>query len=111
MRDMTVVLGALLAVAAYVTPVAADEAKTPVSASLLLNIMSSPIEPRQSAYDRSIKDEGPAPVSPWEGVVQPDGSTRYGSGRSSVTVTVQNPCPPGSLHYDPPPLPGRRARN
>jgi hypothetical protein len=87
----------------------ADEAKTPVSASMLLNILSAPVEPREAAYDRSIKEEGPAPRSSF--VVQPDGSVRYGSGNASVSVTVKNPCPPGTAHYEPPPLPGRRARN
>jgi hypothetical protein len=38
--------------------------------------------------------------------VQADGSVRYGN----VTVSVRNPCPPGSGHVEPPPLPGRRAR-
>lgn len=111
MGTVLIVLAGILAIAASAAPAAAEEAKTPVSASLLLNIMSSPIEPHESAYNRSIKDGGPELRSPWEGVVQPDGSVRYGSGRSSVSVTVQNPCPPGTLHYGPPPLPGRRARN
>ena len=25
-------------------------------------------------------------------------------------VTLKNPCPPGTAHYEPPPLPGRRLR-
>jgi hypothetical protein len=40
--------------------------------------------------------------------VQPDGSVRYGAGAGSVTVLLKNPCPPGTAHYEPPPLPGRR---
>jgi hypothetical protein len=111
MRKLGIVLGALLGLGAAIVPAEADEAKTAVSASMLLNIMAAPREPRESAYDRTIKDEGPAPRSPWDGVAQPDGSVRYGSGPASVSVTVKNPCPPGSLHYEPPSLPGRRARN
>jgi hypothetical protein len=38
--------------------------------------------------------------------VQDDGSVRYGN----VTVTVRNPCPPGSDHDEPKPLPGRRSK-
>jgi hypothetical protein len=38
--------------------------------------------------------------------VQEDGTVRYGN----VTVTVRNPCPPGSLHDEPLPLPGRRSK-
>ncbi len=91
-------------------PVAAEEAKASVSAPMLLNILSAPIEPREVAYDQSIKDEGPAP--PQRGfVLQPDGSLRYGSERQGVTITVKNPCPPGTDHYEPPPLPGRRSRS
>lgn len=111
MRELGIVLGAFLGLGIGVVPAVADEAKTAVSASMLLNIMSAPVEPRGSAYDRTIMDEGPAPRSPWEGVAQPDGSVRYGSGPGSVTVTVRNPCPPGSLHYEPASLPGRRAKN
>ncbi len=99
------VVGALLA-GAVATPVMADEAKTPVNASMLLNILSAPVQSREAAYDRSIKEPGPAPRSAW--VVQPDGSARYGD--SPVSITVKNPCPPGT-HYEPPPLPGRRVRN
>ena len=51
-------------------------------------------------------EPGPPPASAQGGEVQPDGSVRYGN----VTVTVRNPCPPGTAHYEPPPLPGRRAR-
>jgi hypothetical protein len=41
------------------------------------------------------------------GEVQDDGSVKYGD----VTVTVKNPCPPGT-HYEaaPPPVPGRRSK-
>jgi len=28
----------------------------------------------------------------------------------NVTVTVRNPCPPGSGHEEPMPLPGRRSK-
>jgi hypothetical protein len=108
---MTIALAGALTVVVGIAPAAADEAKTPVSASMLLNIMSTPAEPRASAYDKALKDDGPAARSTSEGVVQPDGSVRYGSGAASVSVTVKNPCPPGTAHYEPPPLPGRRARN
>jgi hypothetical protein len=86
-------------------PVLADEAKTPVSAGIMLNILSTPAVMRANAFDASLKDDRPAPRSASQGEVLPDGSVRYGS----VTVTVKNPCPPGTTHYEPPPLPGRRA--
>jgi hypothetical protein len=97
-------------VVAGAAPAVADEAKTPVSASMLLNALSAPVPSRDVAYDEAIMEEGPAP--PQRGfVLQPDGSLRYGSERVGVSVTVKNPCPPGSIHYEPRPLPGRRARN
>src|SRR5437016_3914740 len=83
---LAAILGALGALG-LVSPAGADEAKTPINASLFLSIMSAPVERR--------------------GVVQPDGSVRYGN----VSVTVKNPCPPGTAHYEAPPLPGRRLRN
>ena len=87
-------------------PAVADEAKTPVSASMFLSIMSAPLEPRDVAFDRSLKEDGPAQRSSL-GEVLADGTVKY----SRTTITVRNPCPPGTAHYEPPPLPGRRARN
>ena len=89
-----------------VVPAGAEEAKTPINAALILSIVGAPIERREAAFDQALKEEGPRPRGP-AGVVQEDGSVRYGS----VSVTVKNPCPPGTAHYEPPPLPGRRVRN
>jgi len=89
-----------------VTSAAAEEAKTPISATLFLSIVSAPVERRQAAFDQALKEDGPPPRDP-AGVVQADGSVRYGN----VSVIVKNPCPPGTAHYEAPPLPGRRLRN
>ena len=94
-----------LAAAWPALPARADEAKTPINASMFLNIIAPRAEDRDTAYDRSLKDPGPTRRSV-EGELLPDGSVRYGN----VTMTVKNPCPPGTDHYDPVPLPGRRAR-
>ncbi len=98
----------MLAAAAVLggAPAVADQAKTPVSATMFLSIMSAPLEARDAAFDRSLKDDGPAQRSTL-GDVLPDGTVKYGR----TTITVRNPCPPGTAHYEPPPLPGRRARN
>ena len=82
-----------------------EEAKTPISPSLILD-MSKPVVPsRDKAYNESLRDPGPAPVkSPMEGVVQPDGSVRYGN----TTVIIRHDCPPGGEFFEPPPRPGRR---
>jgi hypothetical protein len=105
MRKLTLALGGFLALAGAV-PAVADEAKTPIPSALMLSIVAPRIESRASAYDQALKDTDPAPRST-DGVVQPDGSVKYGN----VTVTVRNPCPPNTAHYEPQPLPGRRVRN
>jgi len=78
----------------------ADEAKTPIKAAMVLTILSQPAELSGRALDRALLDPGPAPATAG------DSSAKYGT----TTVTVRNPCPPGTLHYEPPPLPGRRVR-
>ncbi|HYE94103.1 MAG TPA: hypothetical protein VEA38_23930, partial [Terriglobales bacterium] len=69
----------------------ADEAKTPVSAAMILSIVSSPVESRRSAYDEALARPAPPAPDPSVGEVLPDGSVRYGK----AIVTVKNPCPPG----------------
>lgn len=103
------VLGALALGLAVAAPAAADEVKTSINASMFLNAITTPAESRERAFNESLREDGPKPLG--QGEVLPDGSVRYGTGRTSVTVTVRNPCPPGEIHYEPPPLPGRRARN
>src|SRR5437016_5219059 len=99
---------ALAGVVASPPAATADEAKAPISAARLLNLLNAPVESRDSTFDKSLRDAGPAPrPAADQGEVLEDGSVRYGR----TIVTVRNPCPPGSLHYEPPPLPGRRARN
>jgi hypothetical protein len=97
---IAVIAGALLAAVGVAH---ADEAKTPVSATMILEIVSAPVQGRASAFDEALRR--PAPPAADAGEVLPDGSVRYGR----AIVTVKNPCPPGE-HYEPPPLPGRRAR-
>ncbi len=101
-RRTTLFLTAALALA---VPAAADEMKVPISASMLLNMTAPRADSRDDAFNKSLREEGPAPRSR-DGEVQADGSVRYGN----VTVSVRNPCPPGSGHIEPPSLPGRRAR-
>jgi len=99
---------ALIPASVWATAARADEAKAPISAALLLNMVSpSTGESREAAFDRAMKEPSPGARSGFpEGQVQPDGSVRYGS----TVITVRNPCPPGTLHYEPPPLPGRVVR-
>ena len=98
-------LAAALVLAASGTALA-DEAKTPVSAELILTIVGSPVQSRTSAFDESLKRPTPPVADSTAGEVLPDGSVRYGR----AVVTVKNPCPPGTAHWEPPPLPGRVRR-
>ena len=90
-----------------VAPAAADEAKTPVSATLVLDIVSAPVQPRRSAFDEALARPAQPSADPSVGEVLPDGSVRYGK----AVLTVKNPCPPGTHDeplLPPRPLPGRR---
>ena len=99
------VLAALAVFALGATPAWADEAKVVVKASMLLSITSVPLEAREVAYDRTLKDPAPAPRTPMAEIL-PDGSVKM----DRAVITVRNPCPPGT-HYEPAPLPRRRAKN
>jgi hypothetical protein len=95
---------ALVLAAGWAVAARADEAKAPISATLLLNALAPVAESRDAAFDRAMKEPSQGPRSGFpEGQVQSDGSVRYGS----TVITVRNPCPPGTVHYEPPPLPGR----
>ncbi len=95
MARRLVLVPALLALVAWASAACAEEAKAQISAAMLLNIMTQPSAPRASTLDESLRDPGPPPRR-----MEP----------LPVTITVRNPCPPGDVHYEPPPLPGRRGR-
>src|SRR5215813_622484 len=104
MRPTIAVAAALLGTLAAGVAVA-DEVKTPIRASVLLELSAPRAQNRDAAYQESLRAEGPTPVRRSFGEVQDDGSVRYGD----VTVSVRNPCPPGT-HYEAAPLPGRRSK-
>jgi hypothetical protein len=106
MKTMTLIALAcgLLAVGSA----AADEAKTPIT-PMILNLMAPPpSQSYDSVFNEAMRARGPRPrgIAALGGELQPDGSVKYGD----VSVTIKNPCPEGSGHYEPPPLPGRRPR-
>ena len=100
------VLLALSSLLVGVGGAAADEAKARISASMFLDLTAPRANARDTAYQESIRSAPPVAPRPATGEVQEDGSVRYGN----VTVTVRNPCPPGSGHEEPLPLPGRRSK-
>ena len=100
------VVGALvLGLGLPVVATAHDEAKTPVSGSIILDMTKPAAPARERAFDESLRQAGPPPARPKvEPVVQPDGSIRYGN----TTVIIRHDCPPGGEFFEPPPRPGRR---
>jgi hypothetical protein len=104
MRRPAMLAWALLALAA--APAAADEVKAKITAPMILNLLAQPIEAREAAYNDSLRAPETTPKADPSaiGEVLDDGTVRYGR----TTITVKNPCPPGTAHYEPPPLPGRR---
>jgi hypothetical protein len=98
-------LGALVLLVGLPAMAAAhDEAKTPVSGSIILDMTKPPAQSRDRAFDESLKGAGPPPRPRPEPVVQPDGSVKYGN----TTVIIRHDCPPGGEFFEPPPRPGRR---
>ena len=104
MRTLTIAMLAGAALLMMIAPVGAEEAKTPISAMAIMYLLNQPIEPRAAAFDRSLREAGPAPAPSVVGQLVDEGTVRYGR----TTITVKNPCPPGTAHYEPPSLPGRR---
>jgi hypothetical protein len=98
------VLGVVLILTGAPVLAASEEAKTPIR-PLILNLTPGPVS-YEAAFNQVLREDGPKARSRGAGEVQPDGSVQYGS----VNVTVKNPCPEGTVHYEPPPLPGRRAK-
>jgi hypothetical protein len=92
-----ITIGLTLALGAWSVTARAEEAKTPIKAAMMLSIIAQPAELSGRALDRALLEPGPSPAAD-------DLKNR------SFTVTVRNPCPPGDFHYEPRPLPGRRAR-
>jgi hypothetical protein len=84
----------------------AEEAKTRITASMFLDLTAPRASVRDTAYQESLKSAPLVTPRPASGEIQEDGTVRYGN----VTVTVRNPCPPGSDHDEPIPLPGRRRK-
>jgi hypothetical protein len=103
MRTPTLVaLAGLIAVP--VVAAAHDEAKTPISGSIILEMTRPATQSRERAFDESLKQDGPPARPKTEPVIQPDGSVKYGN----TTVIIRHDCPPGSEFFEPPPRPGRR---
>jgi hypothetical protein len=96
---------ALLLVALPALAAAHEEAKTPITPSIILDMTRPSAPARDRAFDESLRGPGLPPARPpLEPVVQPDGSIRYGN----TTIIIRHDCPPGAEFFEPPPRPGRR---
>jgi hypothetical protein len=104
MRTSTLGIVVIALLGAPVAAVAHDEAKTPVSGSIILDITRPPTQTRDRAFDESLRSDGGSARPKVEGVVQPDGSIKYGN----TTIIIRHDCPPGGDFFEPPPRPGRR---
>ena len=99
-RTLGLLLLGLPAVAA-----AHEEAKTPITPSIMLDMTRPPSPGRERAFDEALRQPGPPPANkPLEPVVQPDSSIRYGN----TTIIIRHDCPPGGEFFEPLPRPGRR---
>jgi hypothetical protein len=93
----------LLLLGSPVAALAHDEAKTPVSSSIILEMTKPSATTRERAFDEAVKGGPPAsPKTDYQ--LQPDGSVKYGNS----TVIIHHDCPPGGDFFEPPPRPGRR---
>ena len=108
-REIGLGLGLLAVVCAgAAAPAVADEAKTPITPMILNLVAPPPALSSDAVLTEAMRAPGPRPrgIAALGGQLQPDGSVKYGD----VSVTIKNPCPEGTAHYEPPPLPGRRPR-
>src|SRR5207253_9289962 len=101
MNKLAAFAGSLVLVGVWSAAALADEAKSPISASMLLSVVAPITESREGAFDRARKEAGPPALRPGC-EIQRDGGVRDGA----LTITARKPCPPGT-HSELPPLPGR----
>ena len=84
----------------------ADEVRQQLNPSMILNMLARPIESPEGAFNAALKSDptAPRPVRLYEG---------DGRGKTNLTITVRNPCPPGDFAHEAAylrSLPGRARR-
>jgi hypothetical protein len=84
-----------------VTPAVAEEIRQGLNAPVILQMLSKPVEKPEAVMREMLRPDATTvrPVRS-EGQVMPDGSVRYGTEASGVTVTIRNPCPPGDIEHE-----------
>jgi len=84
-----------------VPPAVAEEIRQGLNAPVILQMLSKPVEKPEVVMREMLRPDATTvrPVRS-EGQVMPDGSVRYGTEASGVTVTIRNPCPPGDIEHE-----------
>ena len=83
------------------TAAAAEEVRQGLNAPMILQMLSRPMEKPEAVMREMLRPDATSvrPVRS-EGQVMPDGSVRYGTDTSGMTVTIRNPCPPGDIEHE-----------
>ena len=113
--SMRTATGALLIVLlGAAAPAAAEELRQGLNAPLILQMLSRPPDKPETLMKEGLRRNAELSKSPrpTDGQVMPDGSVRYGTDTTSVSVMIKNPCPPGDIAHEmgAVPLPGRGRR-
>ena len=95
-------------------PAAAEELRQGLNAPLILQMLSRPPDKPETIMKEGLRRDSELSrvTRPTDGQVMPDGSVRYGTDTTSVSVMIKNPCPPGDIDHEmgAVPLPGRGRR-
>jgi hypothetical protein len=83
-------------------PAAADEVRQGLNAPMILQMLSRPAEKPESAMREMLRPDAVKATSVRfnQPQMMPDGSARYGTDTSSVTMIIRNPCPPGDIEHE-----------
>jgi hypothetical protein len=86
---------------ALATPAAAEEVRQGLNAPMILQMLSRPIDKPEAVMREMLRPDATSvrPVRS-EGQVMPDGSVRYGTEASNLTMAIRNPCPPGDMEHE-----------
>jgi hypothetical protein len=84
-----------------VAPVAAEEVRQGLNAPMILQMLSKPMDKPEVVMREMLRPDAPsARTVRSEGQMMPDGSVRYGTEASNLTMTIRNPCPPGDMEHE-----------
>ena len=103
--DKRVAIGLLFSASltvAVALPAAAEEVRQGLNAPMILQMLSRPVEKPESVMREMLRPDAvqATPVRFNQPQMMPDGSARYGTDTSSVTMTIRNPCPPGDIAHE-----------